>query len=116
MLVALWVSVCARHPIISLSHPVTQLSATNVNVALVTEFHSSHRYNKRLSGLSEYLANFFWNEVPYMRVEQGTYSTESETLYHYHGQHYVTIASRSPLRCRYAWVALCCSFLRCSYA
>ena len=22
----------------------------------------------------------FWNEVPYMRVEQGTYSTESETL------------------------------------
>ena len=23
---------------------------------------------------------FFWNEVPYTRVEQGTYSTESETL------------------------------------
>ena len=23
---------------------------------------------------------YFWNEVPYMRVEQGTYSTESETL------------------------------------
>ena len=34
-----------------------------------------------IGGLSlSVLAQIFWNEVPYMRVEQGTYSTESETL------------------------------------
>ena len=51
----------------------------------------------------------FWNEVPYTRVEQGTYSTESETLPR---QRNVTMLSRSFLRCRYAWVALSRSYLR----
>ena len=60
----------------------------------------------------------YWNEVLYTRVEQGTYSTESETLslpwpaLRYHGQRYVTMLSRSFLRCRYAWVALYRSYLR----
>ena len=52
---------------------------------------------------------YFWNEVPYTRVEQGTYSTESETLPR---QRNVTMLSRSFLRCRYAWVALSRSYLR----
>ena len=51
----------------------------------------------------------FWNEVPYTRVEQGTYSTESETLPR---QRNVTMLSRSFLGCRYAWIALSRSYLR----
>ena len=51
----------------------------------------------------------YWNEVPYTRVEQGTYSTESETL---PCQRNVTMLSRSFLRCRYAGVALSRSYLR----
>ena len=43
------------------------------------------KLNHKPSGSTEiahkYLAcQFFWNEVHYTRVEQGTYSTESETL------------------------------------
>ena len=63
----------------------------------------------------------FWNEVPYMRVAQGTYSTESETLplpLRVHTRSSLTVCScvRTHLRCRYAWVALSRSFLRCRYA
>ena len=50
---------------------------------------------------------FFWTEVPYTRVEQGTYRAAFVTM-----ECNVNTLSRSFLRCRYAWVALSCSYLR----
>ena len=60
-----------------------------------------------ISDAPNYFLLHFWNEVPYTRVEQRTYSTESETLPR---QRNVTMLSRSFLRCRYAWVALSRSY------
>ena len=61
-----------------------------------------------ISGSFSGLGSVFWNELPYTRVEQGTYSTERETLPR---QHNVTM-SHSFLRYRYTWVALSRSYLR----
>ena len=70
----------------------------------------------------------FWNEVSYTRVEQRTYSIESETLplpwpaLRYHSQKNtrssltVCPCARTHLHCRYAWVTWSRSFLRCRYA
>ena len=75
-----------------------------------------------LVGASDARAVCFWNEVPYTRVEQGTYSTESETLPWNRDRYHKTVTRssltvcpcvRTHLRCRYAWVALSRSLLRC---